>query len=429
MSIAGDNYRHGLRRLTAREIFEQDRAASPLELLYDLTFVAAFGVAGAELSHAIATGHAVDGVAGFLVSMITVVWAWINFTWFASAFDNDDWLFRVLTIVQMAGVVVVAIGLPSLFASIVNGGNLDNGVMVGGYIVMRVAVVLQWLRVAHDEREYRKPAITYAVFVGAAQVGWLLLAISQIEIVIALGVVAVLFAVESLAPVIAGVNGALRHGRGTPWHPQHIAERHILLTIIALGETVFGTLGSASTITSAEGWHLDAVVVIAAGIVMSFALWWLYLLVPHAQILQLRRDRALPWGYGHIVLYLAVAAIGAGMHVVGYRYVPEHPASVHTVVLAVAIPVIVFVGALSVLNAWLLPAPNVGLWFQVAVLAPPAGAILLSYTGGSLWVCILLVLASPIAIIVGYELGGWRLLSDRLASARRGTSEELPGGH
>ena len=50
--------------------------------------------------------------------MFAVVWAWINVTWFASAFDNDDWLYRLLTMVQMTGVIVL-LGLPPLFSSIV----------------------------------------------------------------------------------------------------------------------------------------------------------------------------------------------------------------------------------------------------------------------------------------------------------------------
>ena len=201
-----------------------------------------------------------------------------------------------------------------------------------------------------------------------------------------------------------------------------------MLTIIALGETVFGTLASASTISSVEGWNADAIIVIAAGIALTFALWWLYLLVPHAQILQLRRDRALPWGYGHIVLYLAVAATGAGMHVVGYAYLPHHPASVPTVVLAMAIPVLVFVATLSILNTWLVPAPHVGSRFQIATAILPVGAIILSVNGRPLWLCILLLLAWPIAIIVGYELGGWRLLDDRLATARRRRPRDGGGG-
>ena len=86
------------------------------------------------------------------------------------------------------------------------------------------------------------------------------------------------------------------------------------------------------------------------------------------------------------MLYLAVAATGAGMHVVGYGYLPHQPALVQTLVLAVAIPVLVFIATLSILNAWLVPAPNTGSRFQIATAVLPVGAILLSVNGCPLWV-------------------------------------------
>ena len=67
-------------------------------------------------------------------------WAWIQYTWWASAYDEDDWVCRVATMVQMVGVIILALGLPDMFASIDHGETLDNGVMVAGYVVMRVPI-------------------------------------------------------------------------------------------------------------------------------------------------------------------------------------------------------------------------------------------------------------------------------------------------
>src|SRR6185312_4902163 len=64
-------------------------------------------------------------------------------------FDTDDWKYRVTTLVQMVGVIILALGLPPMFASI-DHGTLDNGVMVLGYVVMRLAMVAQWLRAARQ---------------------------------------------------------------------------------------------------------------------------------------------------------------------------------------------------------------------------------------------------------------------------------------
>ena len=84
--------------------------ATPLELFFDLTFVIAFGVAGSQFAHEIAEGHFGAGLLGFSFAMFAVIWAWINFTWFASAYDTDDWVFRVVTMVQMVGVLILALG-------------------------------------------------------------------------------------------------------------------------------------------------------------------------------------------------------------------------------------------------------------------------------------------------------------------------------
>ena len=69
----------------------------------------------------------------FSVATFAVCWAWINFTWFASAYDTDDWVFRLMTMVEMVGVLVLALGLPAFYASIEHGHHVDNAVLVAGY--------------------------------------------------------------------------------------------------------------------------------------------------------------------------------------------------------------------------------------------------------------------------------------------------------
>ncbi len=147
---------HGLQRMTGRDPDEGHRAATPLELLFDLAFVVAFGAAGTELAHTYAENHVGAGLAAFGLSVFAICWAWINMAWFASAFDTDDWLYRLLTMVQMAGVIIVALGLPPLFASVVAGGDIDNRTMVAGYVVMRVPMVFHWLRAAKGHPARRK---------------------------------------------------------------------------------------------------------------------------------------------------------------------------------------------------------------------------------------------------------------------------------
>ena len=91
------------RPMTARDPQEEHRTSSPLELLFDLTFVVAIASAAAELHHAISEDHVLPGVLGYLAVFFAIWWAWMNFTWFASAYDCDDALYRVLTVLMMAG--------------------------------------------------------------------------------------------------------------------------------------------------------------------------------------------------------------------------------------------------------------------------------------------------------------------------------------
>ncbi|TMQ89747.1 low temperature requirement protein A, partial [Actinomadura soli] len=93
-------------RMVARDVAEPHRASSPLELLFDLTFVAAVSQIAGRLAHATEEGHVGDAVLPFLMVFFAIWWAWMNFTWFASAYDTDDVPYRVLTFVQMAGVLI-----------------------------------------------------------------------------------------------------------------------------------------------------------------------------------------------------------------------------------------------------------------------------------------------------------------------------------
>jgi low temperature requirement protein LtrA len=131
--------------MRGRDPHETHRVATPLELLFDLTFATSFGLAAFEVASVLADGHVSAGLIGF---GFAICWAWINFSWFGSAYDTDDWVFRLVTMVQVVGVLVLAAGLPRLFVSIEHGAHLDNSVMVLGYVIMRLALVFQWLRAA-----------------------------------------------------------------------------------------------------------------------------------------------------------------------------------------------------------------------------------------------------------------------------------------
>jgi low temperature requirement protein LtrA len=139
-------------------------------------------VAGNELAGYLATGGIRPGIFGFVFAIFAVSWAWINYSWFASAYDTDDWVFRVATMVQMVGVIVLALGLQQAFSSIARGDVLDNGVMVAGYVVMRVPMVFLWAQVARHDAPRRRAASVYIWTISVAQVFWVVLAIIDLPL-------------------------------------------------------------------------------------------------------------------------------------------------------------------------------------------------------------------------------------------------------
>jgi low temperature requirement protein LtrA len=397
--------------MSGRDPHEQHRVATPLELLLDLTFVVAFGIAASEFAHLLAENHVGAGVLGFSFATFAICWAWINFSWFASAYDTDDWMYRLMTMLQMVGVVILALGLPQAFASIEHGGHLDNRVMVAGYVVMRIALVAQWLRAAMQDPDRRSACLTYVAFVTVAQIGWIGTIFLHTSIAVTFVIVVLLIGVEMLGPWLA----EKRKG-GTPWHAHHIAERYSLLAIIALGEGVVGTVASLSAVIGAQGWSFDAVFVAVAGIGLTFGMWWTYFMVPQSDLLQAHRELSFRFGYLHIVVFGSIVATGAGLHAAAY-YIEHHSklGSVETV-LSVALPVAAYIASVYLLYALLVGAYDSFHGLLIALTAVVlVVAVLLANAGVSMANCLLVVTLAPMVTVVGYELLGHRHAAEAVA--------------
>ena len=409
---------HRLTPMRGRDPRESGRVSTPLELLFDLTFAVSFGKAGEEMAHAIAADHLAVAFIGFGVAMFAIIWAWINFSWFASAYDTDDWVYRVTTMVQMVGVVVLALGLPRLLESLEHGGHVDNVVLVAGYVVMRVAMLVQWLRAARQCPGDRRACLTYAATLVIAQLGWVATAVADMSLAAFFAAAVPLFLIELSGPFIAE-----RFMGGTPWHAHHIAERYSLLAIITLGEGVIGTVASTGAVT-AEGWDADVAYVAAAGIGLTFGMWWIYFMLPSGEVLHRHRARSFVWGYGHMLLFAAIAAVGAGLHVAGY--VVEHEGGVPEAdfvhlgtlgaVLAVGVPVAAFVLLVFALYAYLLrSAERFHLLLLVLTAVAIAAAVWLAAAGASLSICLVVLTLAPFVTVVGYEVHGHRHQEHSLA--------------
>ena len=406
------SFRHELRRMAGRNPHEAHRVATPLELLFDLTFATSFSLAASRFADALAAGHFAAALLGFAFASFAICWAWINFSWFSSAYDTDDWIFRIVTMVQMVGVLVLAIGLPRMYASVEHGQRLDNSVMVLGYVIMRVALLFQWLRAAKEDPARRHVCLTYAATISIAQVGWLAQIVvplsSSAAIVLGTGLVLI----ELSGPALAE-----GHAGGTPWHAEHIAERYSLFALIALGEGVVGTAAALSAVIDRQGWTLNAVLVGIAGVGLTFGMWWVYYLVPSGEILKRHRDRASVWGYLQILIVSSIVATGAGLHVAASFIEQQARVTAVAVMLAVAVPVVTFLSLLHALYYFLARRfRSMDAWLLISSTGVAIVSVIAAASNISTAVCLVILMFAPVVTIVVYELRGYRRQSETLAN-------------
>jgi low temperature requirement protein LtrA len=407
VAAVGDHHR---RRFSGRDPGEHHRVSTPLELLYDLTIVVAFGTAADQMAHYVAEDRIGVGVAGFAFAAFAVSWAWLNYSWFASAYDTDDWVFRLATMVQMVGVIVLSLGLPQMFASVDKGGTLDNRVMVAGYVIMRVSLLFLWWQVSRHHIARRRTAHAYMITIGLSQIAWVALAIIGLSVDVAFAAYTVLIVYELAGPFIAERQGH------TPWHPHHIAERYGLLLIITLGEVIIGTVASLNAVVHGEaGWSVDAALVTLAGVGLTFGCWWMYFAIPWAEPLVRHRERGFWFGYGHLVMFGALAAMGAGLHVSALALEDKAEIGTTGVVLTVAIPVAIYVAVLYLLYSVLMRTRDpFHVWLMAGTAAVLLLSVLLATAGVAMAICLVVLALTPVVTVVGYETLGHRHVAEAL---------------
>ena len=374
-----------LRRLTARVREETHRVASPLELFFDLCFVVAIAQAGMELVHAVAEGQAGHGVLNYAMQFFAIWWAWMNFTWFASAYDNDDVLYRVVTLVQIAGVLVLAAGVSRAFE------DHDFVVVWLGYLIMRLSMAAQWLRAARGaEGPERTMALRYAIGVLLCQVGWLgLVLLPEPErpwLFLAMVVV------ELCVPLYA------EKDHPTTWHPHHIAERYGLFTIIVLGETIAAATVAVKSGVDQHDALRDLLPIAAGGLLIVFAAWWIYFVVPiHGRLRS--SGQAFVWGYGHYLIFASAAAIGAGLEVAVEQAVGKAHLSVVAASAALTLPT-----ALYLLTVWALHARHFKVGTAQQLVLPTTALLVICCTFLGHWAVLAAGLASVLAVATGTTL-------------------------
>jgi low temperature requirement protein LtrA len=283
--------------------------------------------------------------------------------------------------------------------------------MVFGYVIMRVALVFQWLRAARQDPVRRSGCLTYALMVSLAQLGW----VAQIFLDLSLGPTLVLSvslaAIEFSGPVLAE-----RRCGGTPWNAHHIVDRYNCFAIIALGEGVVGTVAALSAVVQKQGWTRDAALACIAGTGLTFSMWWIYFLLPSATVLHAHRERSFVWGYTQLFVIATIVATGAGLHVSAFFIEHESHIGPLATLLAVAIPVALYLLLIYGLYYYLVrqfDLLHVGLLSVAASVI--AGAVIAASAGVDMAICLIVLMLAPVVTVAGYEALGYRHQAAALA--------------
>ncbi|WDR02201.1 low temperature requirement protein A [Devosia algicola] len=338
----------------ARDPDEAHRPSTPLELMFDLASVIAIAAAAHGLAHSVEEAHLLQGVIGFICSFFMIWWAWMNYTWFASAYDDNSSVFRIITMVIMFGALMLAAGIGAVFE------HERIWLALMGFVVMRLGMAAFWLGAARGDPEHRPTALRYAGGITVMQIYWITFVVLVPPSAMIYLPLFVVGAVGELAvPALAERYGV------TTWHRHHMVERYGLLNIIVLGEafiaiTAMIQLGNGAAFPDPKFLWLA---ILSA--IIAFSLWGVYF-TDDDQLESDELRHALLWGYGHFMLFSAGAATGAGMIVMLSILDDSAHVAPQVGVLATAIPIAIYLGTLWVIRDRIC-LDGVGRWLLLAV--------------------------------------------------------------
>ena len=234
------------------EPVEVEQQVTPLELFFDLVFVFAITQVTGFVSADATWTRLIEGLA-----ILAVLWfAWEAYVWLANSAASDEGAVRVVLLFAMGALLILSLAVPRAFG--------DDGLVFGvAYFVVRAAHICAYLIVARGDPQLRGVVLRLATTVlpGAA----LLVVAGALD-----GTAQALCWVGALAIDYGGL--MVRGVEGWRVAAKHFAERHGLIVIIALGESIVA-LG-----VGAGGLELDAGLISAAllGIAIAGAMWWAY---------------------------------------------------------------------------------------------------------------------------------------------------------
>jgi hypothetical protein len=142
---------------------------------------------------------------------------------------------------------------------------------------------------------------------------------------------------------------------------------------------------------------------------LTFGMWWVYYLVPSGKILGRHRDRAPVWGYLQMLIVTSIVATGAGLQVAAFFIEDKAHVPIVGAVLAVAIPVVGFLGLLHALYYYLVRRFHaLDMWLLIASSCVAVIAVIAASAGISLAACLVILTLAPTVTVVVYEVLGYR---------------------
>ncbi len=281
---------------------------TPLELFFDLVFVLAITQCTALMSH----DQTWSGLAQGLLILGVLWWAWVGYSWLTSVIDPEAGVVRLVIFAAMAAMLIVSLAVQEAF------GNLALTFALGIGFYRTAHIFLFWLAGA-DDKDLQRSVIGLAVSTAVA-VGILVLA-SLFDGLAQGALWALAIFLDMAGPYFFGAEG---------WKlvPGHFAERHGLIVIIALGESIVAIgIGASGALDLGIG---TAAVL---GIFLAAALWWTYFDVValisarrlgEAEVgreqNELARDS---YSYIHLLMVAGIVLIAFGMKVTIGHY-DEH---------------------------------------------------------------------------------------------------------
>jgi low temperature requirement protein LtrA len=223
----------------------------PLELFFDLVFVLAFTQCTALMTHE----PTWVGIARGMLVLAVLWWSWVGYAWLTSVIDPEEGAIRLVMFAAMAGLLVALLCVPEAFG----GRALTFAIAYG---VVRTAHIILFTLASRDDPELRTAVVGLAMS-SAIAIG-ILVGASFLDGAVQAALWGVAILIDFGGPAVFGAAG---------WKlvPGHFAERHNLIIILALGESIIA-LGVGSTIDLTFEVGTAAVL----GLFLAAALWWIY---------------------------------------------------------------------------------------------------------------------------------------------------------